>query len=533
MKLKLLLCFLLLFSVFAFSSCTEDDGGKDDGDISDTEGGSEGSEGEGYLMETDKKPVNYRESDMSDYITLPESAYKNVTFKLGYSAPCELIGKIEMLNILNEYKTQVADGEKIYDDHTVSAGDIVSIYYRGYYLDDSGNPVSLSGMSNFSNADSYELTIGSGSFVAGFEYNLIGTKLSQHPKFVKIKDGKVTSEQIVYLSYKRTSEGKTESFSYERIDLAAADERFGEGFASKIIGREIGVKDTEGFTLNIGGKDVSYGSLKVEFATLCEKSETNNGLQIKVAECYFPEYYQEPALQGKTAYFEVYIDYVKDYEVPEANDDFIRKVISDKGEITEEKLSSYKGETLAEKYEDFLFTNEQNELLEQAIWIKLLEDAVVKSYPEGNVAEVYNGYANDIVSRFADSEGKVNDKLAALYLGIADGTDWTVFLKQKAEGLVKERLIIFYLFQNECSDEDRAAIDGEIEDLKKTYLDEYISQYLQYNGESESDYSTDEFAVLVENLKKQLFDYYDDDYFFENACYQTVIKMLRRINNIE
>ena len=59
----------------------------------------------------------------------------------------------------------------------LGAGDSVSIYYYGYLINEYGEKVIVDGMSNFADANPYSLVLGSGSFVPGFELNMVGLNI--------------------------------------------------------------------------------------------------------------------------------------------------------------------------------------------------------------------------------------------------------------------------------------------------------------------------------------------------------------------
>ena len=65
----------------------------------------------------------------------------------------------------------IVDGENLVTDRAIAPGDTVSVYYTGY-----ADNYAFSGGSNVGDEDPYELEIGSGAFIAGFEEALIGVR---------------------------------------------------------------------------------------------------------------------------------------------------------------------------------------------------------------------------------------------------------------------------------------------------------------------------------------------------------------------
>lgn len=129
---------------------------------SESESGS--SDGGGN---TEVERFDYINADMKDYITIDESFYKGVTVTL----PTYLNGSdeavAEYIDLLCK-ENPVSTGNKI-TDRAIEEGDTVALYYEGW-LDGE----KFSGGSNMDDEAPYSLTIGSGTFIPGFEEGLIG-----------------------------------------------------------------------------------------------------------------------------------------------------------------------------------------------------------------------------------------------------------------------------------------------------------------------------------------------------------------------
>ncbi len=112
---------------------------------------------------------DYANADLSKYITLPENAHKNNTVTLSSSyiiSDDEVDAQIADSLFQNKQKT---NGDTHVTDQPIKLGDSAFIYYTGYL-----DGVAFSGGSNASDEKPYELSIGSGSFIPGFEEGLIG-----------------------------------------------------------------------------------------------------------------------------------------------------------------------------------------------------------------------------------------------------------------------------------------------------------------------------------------------------------------------
>lgn len=142
----------LTLALAAFASC----------DTGSAETESESGDGE-------LKNFDYLSADLDEYITLPDYDYLKNTVTLGseYVVTDEMIDEY-MADFLFDKKTKT-NGDTQVTDQPIKLGDSAFIYYTGYL-----NGVAFNGGSNASDAKPYELSIGSGSFIPGFEEGLIG-----------------------------------------------------------------------------------------------------------------------------------------------------------------------------------------------------------------------------------------------------------------------------------------------------------------------------------------------------------------------
>lgn len=132
-----------------------------------TEGGTEAESGE-ELVDFD-----YANADVTKYITFSESEYLNskVTLSTSYIITDETVDKyIKDERFDNKTKT---NGDTQVKDQPIKLGDSAFIYYTGYH-----DGKAFEGGSNYdpdkTDNKPHELSIGSGSFIPGFEEGLIG-----------------------------------------------------------------------------------------------------------------------------------------------------------------------------------------------------------------------------------------------------------------------------------------------------------------------------------------------------------------------
>ena len=119
----------------------------------------------------------YESADLSKYITLSESEYFNnkVTLGTDYIVSDKMVDEY-IADVLFENKTKTNEDTKIVDQ-PIKLGDSAFIYYTGYL-----NGKAFAGGSNADDKKPHELSIGSGSFIPGFEDGLIGVIPNQTSK---------------------------------------------------------------------------------------------------------------------------------------------------------------------------------------------------------------------------------------------------------------------------------------------------------------------------------------------------------------
>ena len=166
--LSLVLALMMIIS--AFAACGEREQTTTDTPTDEiTEGKTEGKTDE--KEETTAAPdgaderFDYFNTDLSKYITVDPEIYKNLTLEIEerYEVTDELLEKY-IAEVVGNYP----DINKV-TDREIAKGDTVYIFYEGFI-----DGVAFNGGSNMSDAAPYPLTIGSGSFIPGFEDGLIG-----------------------------------------------------------------------------------------------------------------------------------------------------------------------------------------------------------------------------------------------------------------------------------------------------------------------------------------------------------------------
>lgn len=482
---------------------------------------------------------DYENKDLTKYVTVPDELFKS--FNVSVNIP-----EITEKDVLEEiYKLQCA--KKITPEGpiysmpnvTISAGDVAYIYYRGYTMENDIKTY-FDGGCNFS-GDFQKLEIGSGSFIPGFESGLIGKNQQNYATIEAKKSGAIAENDIITIKYSVIRDDNTILNNQTvTIDLGDpdVDQRWGEGFAEYFVGKIIAPDATidtderlivptvcEGYS----GQDV-YHSVTILSACSVDDSEKD----ILVVEAKFPSTYSETSLQGKTAYFEVFIKGVDDYGVYEFDDRFITEELK----VKAEDMSAYAGDTLVEKYKAYMLSELKarreeavKALIEESFWSQIMAATEVKKLPQREVDKVYDNRYAQLVT-FFESQGSSTvyandfDGFVCAFLELSSGADWQAHLRKEAEDAVKEKLIFYHIVQTEnlipSEEEYNAVYDAVFADHLQDYLD-----YYKITPE------TEDYEEKLEKGKKEVLSTYGDSYFHELVMYDYVMtKIVSRANVI-
>ena len=491
---------------------------------------------------------NYLKSDLDKYVEV-SGDYKDFTLNLDIAKPKDIEVDVAVMTLLNSNK----DSAKWRDitpgsSFTLGVGDAVDIYYRGYIIDDNGKEVAVGNMSNFGDANPYTLVLGSGSFIPGFELNMVGLSTDDTNIFTTIKTGKPFADQIAYVSYTRTIGGDANTkvtVTNERIDLSRddIDAEYGENFKNTILGLDIGTKVS--LPSKLDGKDYFYTDLVVNFVTKCETKHFT-------VECYFPYDYSTENLRNETAYFEVYVNKVVDYTtyndkpgLSAFDDEFITKLAGEeKLGVTLDVLNTYEGTTLAEKYYAYAnktlmdaYEDEYNTLIREEVVAYFRSIFKGVKYPASKVEDIYNEYYATVSDSYNTNGGQITnsygssttydtlDKYAVAYLGLQTGTNWKTYLVSLAQDAVKERYIMFYILRAENLVPTEAEFEKKVAEVTNTIVEEYVAYCLNYEGKTKDSFETEaEYQEYYNNCKKQVLANYDKTYFEESAYFELLME---------
>ena len=466
---------------------------------------------------------DYTKKDLTKYLKLKRSDYIGIKVELtkDYSVTDETIAEkllaLRIANRTNESSTKNSFLDWGYDVH---------VRYWGTYADEYGNAIQFSSGTNMADKPS-ELTLGSGSFIEGFEAGLIGkSTLGTYREYNSTKGLEIGSTDIIYLSLDHyrytTADGIDEvgSFSNLRVDLSAPGV-LGEVFAEQLAKLKTGdsfdfgystSKKTAPLAIDVN-KDGVTEDLVLSGSVLALAESESETAAVQVT---FPEDYQEESLKGKTATFHVYVDSVDEYDVPSVSaltEKMVKKTYADfacdaTGDEFEAALREYLGTVAAEEKEE-----ERRKDIEDKIWTHLMKSvSFTGKYPKKALKEnrkslkaemqsEYRYYSNLWYQQYQSDLGTF-EEFAELYYDIEEGDDWEDYLEKRAKEVTREEILVYSIVKAE----KWLLTDAEYEEGKEKLLEEY--------------------AELYNMDKDEVYDQIGRDAIYENILFEKLLKKL-------
>ena len=223
------------------------------------------------------KSFDYMKADLKKYVTVSSDLYSSYEVEIDISAVSEQDFKDAILKVLCQNKITPENAPTNKANVTLSAGDIANIYYRGYTLGENNEKKYFDGGSNFSDSSAYSLELGSGSFIPGFEYNLLGKNQKDYATMEKVTSGHVKAGDIIKLTYSSYyADGTARMSQTATIDLSdpTVDDTWGKGFTAYFTDTHKLIPIGEKFATNETGN-------KLMVETTRESDDPN------ATDCYF------------------------------------------------------------------------------------------------------------------------------------------------------------------------------------------------------------------------------------------------------
>ena len=478
------------------------------------------------------REFNYLEANLGRYVYISEDDYSSFPADVARAE----VGEREVNRLIMNLQYKNRAKEASYDGGNVtsipiSVGDTGYIYYRGYTVDENGRESDISGATNFGSDKPDDLGIGSLSFVPGFEEGLVGIVPKDYAKFEKITSGTTVAGDVVYLTYKALlPDGSVKNVNAERIDtgLDYLGEVYGEGFAEFLLGKTVGAKiEGENYFEISGSGTALYYDMQIDYVTRCEAAPC-------VLETFFPANYKEKSLRGKTVFFDVYVRYTNVYDVAEFGDSFVIDVLK----VSKDSLKDYTGESISEKYKAKLLSDaketaesETKSLLEEAMWDHYLSKAEFRRLPKSEVKAIEDEYYYELERGYASYSQTYSsiEEYAIAYFGLSAGVDYKDYITEKAEGVIKEKLLFYYI----AREAGLVPTEQKLAELRDELVAEYIDYYVNnvYKEDIDKLETEEERLEMIDGIKRDMFAYYGEDYFVENAYYNYALEGLLNFAN--
>ncbi len=154
-----------LIGICSLAACTE----KDDPKETDTAGGTTAGTKPVVEAVTAAPRYDYMDAVVAPDVTIKKEDYSGLTLKIPDSLK---IGREDVEDYIESIRFQyriAENGSKQVTDKAMKIGDDAFIYYKGF-----ADGKEFEGGSNWDDANPYQLSLGSGSFIPGFEEALVG-----------------------------------------------------------------------------------------------------------------------------------------------------------------------------------------------------------------------------------------------------------------------------------------------------------------------------------------------------------------------
>ena len=285
----------------------------------------------------------------------------------------------------------------------------------------------------------------------------------------------------------------------EDMDAATKDKKLKKGtevkegdtlnidYVGRIDGKEFEEGSAEGYDLKLGSGSFIDG---FEEGLVGHKVGEEN-IELALA---FPLNYQSEELQGKDVVFTVKINSATRPEKPEYNDAFVKTLGDYKN--TEEYEKAVEKQIYKTKKEEA----EQNQKTE--IWSQVLADTKVKQYPEDVVTHYIESFDKQI-DYYADQQGIDRKDFIAKYYGVSTEKELKKQLKDYAQTLVKQEMLVEYIAEKE-------GISYTDDEAKKLQTDIETQGYTDETVEIETGRTMDQY-VHIELLYEKVLDFLQEN----------------------
>lgn len=262
--------------------------------------------------------------------------------------------------------------------------------------------------------------------------------------------------------------------------------------------------DAEGNELEGGSEEdgelyLGYGTFIDEVETALVGAYAGDHFSI---DGVFPESYPDyPEMAGQAVHFEIDVTEVREQELPEYTDDFVRAYL---GYDSIEDYESNLVVLMEEHYQDIYY-----EYVIAQTWDTVVESTTVKKYPEAELKQMYDDMVNSNRA-YAEAYG-IN---FADYINVTYGMsedEFYEYAQSEAEARIKEEMICYAIARAE----NITLTDEEYTDRATEYATQYYELASLEAFEALYDKGTIRQTLMIDKVKEAVADYADMTYLDE------------------
>lgn len=480
-------------SLSAGESASEGESTTGESESESLSAGESASEGE---SESTASEFDYESFDFKPYITLDTSEYVGKHVEIPYD---EIMPESYYEARLNQLLAEHAIDIKI-TDVPAKLGDTVNIYYKGVTIAEDGTETAFDGGTYQDFGKPGPLTLGSGSFIDGFEEGLVGVLPTDT---LRVSDtGVITDGDIALVSCTFTSKvlstGKETTSTDENIYFDFRGDTLLTDLKNALLGKDVG----ETYSVTVQKDSDKDGTPDVENTYVVTVHGLLDLSTPATVMATFPSSYpNSPELAGKTVKFYVWVESIDGVQLPTLNEAFLLETLKYETE-EEDVLAAFEREFRGEAKKAYASECRSAAIGAVADYVRgvvvfnsLPEDAVLYEYAcLKEEAEYYYSYYTKGGYKF-DS---IEDFIIAFYEIEDAGDDFEAetWYRKSAEETLRENALYFYFCdvlgvtvdEQEVTERVNALLDERIENAKendgKTYTrEEMYEKYVSYYGD--------------------------------------------------
>ncbi len=448
---------------------------------SETSDGSESASESGMgTGETEAPEFNYESFDFKPYITLASSEYvgKEISIPYDETMPESYYGA-KLNALLMQYATDIKVTDKAAKD-----GDTVNIYYKGVVIGEDGSETAFDGGTYEKFGTPYPLTLGSNSFIDGFEEGLVGVLPTDT---LRVREtGVITDEDVALVSCTYTSKtlstGKESTSKDENVYFDFRGDVLLTDLKNALLGKEVGGT----YTVTAEKDADKNGTPETETTYVV----TVHGLldlstPASVMATFPTPYPNSPDLAGKTVKFYVWVESIDGKQPPVFDKTFVLEKL--KYETEEEDVLAAFEREFRESVQK-AYVSECRTAAINAVSDHVREVILFHSLPEKAVLYEYTllkeeaEYYYDYYTKAGYKLDSIEDFIIAYYGVEEAGEDFSAdaWYRENAEEILRENAIYFYL----CDVLGVTVSEEEVTEAVNEFLDEMIESAKQSEGKT-------------------------------------------------